>query len=175
MNDFQIYRIPVIPPEGNNDLKNEEEEEEDIDDSESIGSVDLVSWVPTNFYCSIYNRMDKSCYVKSILDIWNYDDDIIRNLTTDDILKSLKTVVASPSLGHPMNWTELLGDLSRDENGQIIGAKAIKTEWFLKVNFSSIDMDKVGNDMGTADWVKYEKYEIPLNTRFHKILTLINF
>lgn len=105
-------------------------------------------------YCSVYDSLPRSCFVLSILDIWEYDSDRIRKQTKQDIIAKINTVNISPTLGHPINFTDLLGDITRDEMGRIVSAKAIKTQFMVRVNFSNIDMDTFGNDAGTADWVR---------------------
>ncbi|XP_046745326.1 NPC intracellular cholesterol transporter 1-like [Diprion similis] len=160
------FKIPVIPEIARtkrqiNSSDNGQDNFFDFEgnDSEDEDSFDLLSWVPTSWYCSAYNSFEKSCYLKSILDIWKFDDATMSNLTTDEIVRSIKTVRTSPSLGHKMNYGELLGGIIRDDSGRIIGAKAVKTQWFLNVNFSAVDMNKIGNDVGTADWATEDVLE----------------
>lgn len=109
---------------------------------------------PSKTYCSIFNSFQKGCLLLSILDIWEFDSNLIRSQSKDDIIKKLNSTHVSPTLGHPMNYTELLGGITRNEAGQIISAKAVKTEFIVHVNFSKVDLDKIGNDAGTADWVR---------------------
>lgn len=56
-------------------------------------------------------------------------------------------------LGHLKNYTGLLSGIQRNETGHIIAANALQNIWMTKVNFSAVDMNKVGNIAGTADWV----------------------
>ncbi|XP_048511966.1 NPC intracellular cholesterol transporter 1-like isoform X2 [Athalia rosae] len=152
------FKVPVIPGRTKRqaNLMNESADslldEEPVENIETEDGFDIISLVPTGMYCGVYNAMEKSCYSKSLLDVWNFDDDVINGLTTENIIDNLNSVTVSPSLGHQMNYTELLGDVLRDDRGRIVGAKAVRTEWYLFVNFSNVDMDKIGNDVGTADW-----------------------
>ena len=104
-------------------------------------------------YCSIFNSFQKGCLFLSILDIWEFDSNLIKSQTKEDIIIKLNSTLVSPTLGHPMNYTQLLGGISRDESGRIISASAVKTEFMVLVNFSHINMEEMGNDAGTADWV----------------------
>lgn len=52
-----------------------------------------------------------------------------------------------------MEYTHLLGGVVRNESGVIVTASSLLSQWMVHVNFSAVDMDKVGNDGGTADWV----------------------
>lgn len=103
-------------------------------------------------YCNIINNLPKACLVNSILDIWEYDTNIILHKSKEDIVKDVHKTKISPTLGHPLNFTELLGGIVRDEEGRIISATAVKTQWAVDVNFSKVDMNNFGNDIGTADW-----------------------
>lgn len=105
-------------------------------------------------YCNIINNLPKACLVNSILDIWEYDTNIILHKSKEDIIKDVHKTKISPTLGHPLNFTELLGGIVRDEEGRIISATAVKTQWAVNVNFSKVDMNNFGNDIGTADWVR---------------------
>ncbi|XP_046825496.1 patched domain-containing protein 3-like isoform X1 [Vespa crabro] len=135
--------------------------EDDFFEEEPAGKLNVTEFEPavhadTELYCNIYNSLPRSCFVLSILDIWEYNSDQIKKQTKEDIIKKINTINISPTLGHPMNFTDLLGEITRDENGRIVSAKAIKTQFMVRVNFSNIDMDTFGNDAGTADWATEE-------------------
>lgn len=110
--------------------------------------------VNAKLYCNIFNSLPKACLMFSILDIWNFDSIEIAKDTTDEIIEKINTVRVSPTLGHAVNFSELLGGITLDETGRIVSATAIKTDMMVHVNFLNVDMDKMGNDAGTADWVR---------------------
>lgn len=114
-------------------------------------SVDL----PTGFYCSMVNSLPRGCLLSSILDIWEFDSSLIKKQTKEEIIDKFNAATTSPTLGHPVNFTELLSGVTRDERGRIIAAKAVQSLWFVHVNYSDVKMDETGNDAGTADWVRY--------------------
>lgn len=109
---------------------------------------------PTDLYCNIVDNLQRGCLVFSILDIWDFDSDLIKKQTKYDIIEKINTIKISPTLGHPMNFSDLLGDIVTDKTGRIISAKAVKSIWMLHVNFLNVNMDEMGNDVGTADWVR---------------------
>lgn len=51
------------------------------------------------------------------------------------------------------NYEDLLGGIVRNETGHIVAATAIQNYWFLLVNFSAVDLNKIGNVAGTTIWV----------------------
>lgn len=62
----------------------------------------------------------------------------------------------SPVTGHPINVTQLLGGIEKNETtGEILSASSIMSQWFLYVNFSDVDHSKIGNIAGTEDFVSY--------------------
>lgn len=60
---------------------------------------------------------------------------------------------SSPTLGHPLPFKTLLGGVTHGENNTIVSAKALLSLYMVHINFSTVNMDEVGNDGGTADWV----------------------
>ncbi|XP_012277328.1 Niemann-Pick C1 protein isoform X2 [Orussus abietinus] len=107
---------------------------------------------PSDLYCEMVNSFPSACLVLSILDIWEYNSTFIAQQTKNDIIWKFNSQSISPTLGHPINFAELLGGITRDSSGRIISAKAVKTMWMVHVNFTTVNMDKIGNDIGTADW-----------------------
>lgn len=79
---------------------------------------------------------------------------MILRKSKEEIINDINKAKASPTLGHPLNFTDLLGGVTVDEQGRIVSARAVKTQWAVHINFSSVDMDNFGNDVGTADWVR---------------------
>lgn len=110
----------------------------------------------TKFYCDVINSLPMACLKFSILDIWNFDSAKIEKDSTEEIIAKINTVKVSPTLGHSMNFSELLGGVTLDKSGRIIAATAIKTELMVHIKFLDVDMDKIGNSAGTADWATYE-------------------
>lgn len=94
------------------------------------------------------------CVIFSIVDIWNFNSARIEKDSQEQIIEKINTVKNSPTLGHPINFSELLGGITRDERGRIIAATAVKTDLMVHVNFLKVNMDENGNTAGTADWVR---------------------
>lgn len=104
-------------------------------------------------YCGIINSFPLNCYQQNLLELWNFNRDVIRSLTVEDILNTVNTMDTSLTTGHKMNVTNLLGDIKRNPDGEIIGAGSLITQWFVHVNFSEVDHEKHGNIAGTENWV----------------------
>ncbi|KAK3928566.1 Patched domain-containing protein 3 [Frankliniella fusca] len=104
------------------------------------------------FYCNIVSSFPSGCLSQSIVDIWKFNVDQVNNLTKAKIIADLNSTNFSPTLGHPFEFSSLLGGIDYDENGVIISAKALMVMYMVHINFSTVDMDVAGNDGGTADW-----------------------
>ncbi|KOC67294.1 Patched domain-containing protein 3 [Habropoda laboriosa] len=130
----------------------------------------------SELYCNIVNNLPKACLLNSILDIWEYDTNAILQKTTEEIVKDVNTAKVSPTLGHPLNFTELLGGITKDEKGRIISARAVKTQWAVYINLSEVDMNNYGNDVGTADWATDDvlKWELAYLNVLNKNARLLN-
>lgn len=110
-------------------------------------------------FCRMVDAMDKECYVNSILDLWGHNNRKLAKLTKEDILNKINTNEYSLVLGRLKNYRSLIGGLSYNSSGHIIGAKSLQIIWFSDLNFTTIDMDKIGNNAGTADWASVECLE----------------
>lgn len=113
-------------------------------------SVDLNPTV----YCGIIENLPRGCLLENLLELWNFDEQIIGNLTKDDILNAIDSTAISAYSGHHSNFSELLGDIKRNSSGHIVAASALMSHWFVYLNFSNVDHDNAGNAAGTEDWVR---------------------
>lgn len=153
-----IYRVPAISGYINR-RKRQSSFLEDIFDDDPFSKMNDSMFEPAvhaniNLYCSILNSLPKACLIFSVLDIWDFDSAEIEKDTMDEIIEKINTVKISPTLGHPMNFSELLGGITLDERGRIVAATSLKTNMMVHMNFLNVDMDKIGNMAGTADWVR---------------------
>lgn len=115
-------------------------------------SVDVSPFI----FCAIVESLPTGCMIQNLLEMWNFDEDIIENLTKEDILNALHTTRNSLTTGHEADFSRLLGGIVRNETGHIVAAKALLTNWMVYVNFSNVNHDRVGNSAGTEDWVSEE-------------------
>ncbi|XP_066155032.1 patched domain-containing protein 3-like [Euwallacea fornicatus] len=115
--------------------------------------------MPPAMYCSFLEIMKSECYTKSILELWDFNVTQISLLTKEDIVNAVNSYDEKFTVGSFKNYKDLLGGVVRNETGHIIKATAIENQWFLLVNFSSVDMDKAGNIAGTREWASEEALE----------------
>lgn len=146
----------------NNSTNENEKKKSDSDFS------DPTLWIGDDFYCGFLDTFQMKCLQYNILDIWDENSDTIMGLTKRVIVSKVNTVKTNPITGHPFDYTKLLGGVKRDETGDIVSANSIILTWYTQVDMSSIDINEVGNLIGTEDWVS-----IPLGLWEAKFLDLM--
>ncbi|XP_045159868.2 patched domain-containing protein 3-like isoform X1 [Mercenaria mercenaria] len=78
------------------------------------------------------------CRVNSILELWGYNESVIRSLTEESIYGTVnQDVIQSPLYRNVMDLDKILGGVQRDNESRITGARATTFFWFLKRNESS--------------------------------------
>ncbi|XP_014230059.1 protein patched homolog 3-like [Trichogramma pretiosum] len=157
------FKVPIISGVNGMGTRRKRGMDDDFFDNEPTvvnkPGYDAVAHLPPEVFCPIYNSLAKGCLLFSIMDIWEFNSTLIKSQTKEDIVSKFNSVNISPTLGHPLNYSQLLGGITRDEEGRIISAKVVKTQWTVYVNFSLMDMNEMGNDAGTADWSTKEVHE----------------
>ncbi|XP_066996697.1 patched domain-containing protein 3 isoform X3 [Anabrus simplex] len=154
------FRIPVIS--FNVRKKRETTEDGSVFDDLPFGfeeETDDNSWknfdpsivLPLGMYCAIVNSLETACLERSLLELWKYDTDELESVTPQRIREDLNKTI-SPVLGHPVNFTHLLGGIKRNEAGEIVSAASLLSQYMIHVNFSAVNLDETGNGAGTADW-----------------------
>ncbi|KAF2904389.1 hypothetical protein ILUMI_01779 [Ignelater luminosus] len=113
----------------------------------------------TATYCRLVESLEQTCYERNIIQLWDYNPKKLKKLTKQNILNKLDKYKIDPIMGNLRNYEDLLGGIKKNETGHIIGATALHIFYMVYVNFSSVDMDKTGNNAGTADWASEEALE----------------
>jgi hypothetical protein len=85
--------------------------------------------------------MPRACLEWSILELWandgRYDEDTdsqIENLTQDSILEKVNNFNRSGVFLQTKRFTDYLGDITFDNQGKIVAARASLMQWFGKMN-----------------------------------------
>lgn len=97
----------------------------------------------TKQYCSLVNRLKFGCMHENILEMWRAD---VKNLTEAEILEKIHSTNFNQITGHVTDFKNMLGGIEKNSTtGEIISAKSIVTSFNLHLNFSEVDLKKVGN------------------------------
>lgn len=110
-------------------------------------------WIDEDFYCSFLESFPLTCLQYNILDMWKSNLTLINNASNYDVIKRINGLKSNPSTGHPLDFSQLLGGVVRDETGDIVSAKSILLTWYMYVNMTEVNHNEVGNLIGTEDWV----------------------
>ena len=95
-----------------------------------------------SWFCSILQlSLKEVCFNTSILELWGWDEFDYLSLSKSDILEVVNRPNLTGNLG-PIEIEKYM-DPIRDENGNIIGAKALTMSWFGQVNTSQITEDDI--------------------------------
>jgi Niemann-Pick C1 protein len=130
---------------------------------------DPTFWIGDDFYCGFLNTFQMSCLQYNILDLWSNNLDLISNLSKHDIVTKINNAKTDPVTGHPLDYVKLLGGVKYDGNGDVVSANSVILTWYTDVDMASIDINDVGNLVGTEDWVS-----VPLALWESKFLDLLN-
>ncbi|QQP53856.1 Uncharacterized protein FKW44_006485, partial [Caligus rogercresseyi] len=134
----------------NESFNMEEEDEENSGADVSYPELLSVESYPEP-YCGIVEGMEETCFESSLLELWGnngeYDSssrNTLESSNSQDILNTVNSKNTSGIFLIKKNFTDMLGGISRDPvSGRIIGAKALRMLWFLKMNVAEARMDPV--------------------------------
>ena len=102
---------------------NEDEVDEVADGDDKLDDL------PKDIYCDIVETLKDKCGEFSLLEIWNYDEEIISKLSEQDILDAINSLDESPVFGYSTNYTDYLGQVEYDSSGHVVKAKSIRSIW----------------------------------------------
>ena len=145
--DYDYYNGVEI----GNDIKDDCNDFSDLIESRSNeqSHKKVLDSLPPNVYCEVINSLDTKCLEQSLLEIWMYHEETINRLTQEDILFAINKLDKSPYFGFAYNFSDLLGSVTRNESGHVVGAKSALHHFVTVVdleNLSGVRLD----DFGTA-------------------------
>lgn len=114
---------------------------------------DYVKDLPRGIYCDLVTTLDKRCFELSLLEIWDFDGEIISGLTQQEILDAVNTLDTSPWFFSKRNYSDDLGGIFRNSSGHIIGAKTTWVQYLLEVPEDAVNVAPggIGFEFEVAD------------------------
>jgi len=94
---------------------------------------DILDDIPDNIYCDLVETLNEKCIESSLLEIWKYDEELVKTASQQEILDSVNLLLRSPWYGFDVDYPGMLGGISRNTSGHIIGAKSLRMVWVIKV------------------------------------------
>ena len=113
----------------------------------------MIEKLPANIYCDLVESLAEKCGQHSLLEIWRYREDLIMTMTQQEILDAVNILETSPWFGHTMNYTQLLGGVSRNSSGHIVSASTGLLLWSIRVpdNTSVVESQGSGVELELGD------------------------
>ena len=72
-------------------------------DSSDSGREDSL---PRDIFCDLVNTLNTKCGMSSLLEMWRYEEDIIKTTTEEEILEAVNNLTHSPWYGYEANYTK---------------------------------------------------------------------
>ncbi|KAF2346973.1 Protein patched/dispatched [Trinorchestia longiramus] len=120
--------------------------------------VDWSTILPRGAYCALLEQLNTQCFERSLLEVWGYDRGIIESLTQQDIINDVNTVETSAVFGVATNFTRYLSGITRDDQGRIVGAKAMTQTWLSVINPARIVPGQYIDEFGTGTEIDVDTY-----------------
>ena len=95
---------------------------------------DYLEHLPRDIYCDLVSTLDKRCAELSLLEIWDYDGEIINNLSQQEILDAVNTLDKSPWFFSKRNYLDDLSGVTRNSSGHVVGAQTMWIQLLLEVS-----------------------------------------
>ena len=113
----------------------------------------MIEKLPANIYCDLVESLAERCGQHSLLEIWRYREDLIMTMTQQEILEAVNILETSPWFGHTMNYTQLLGGVTRNSSGHIVSASTGLLLWSISVpdNTSVVESQGSGVELELGD------------------------
>ena len=110
---------------------------------------DVAYKIPLDRYCDIVKELEIKCFEQSLLEIWNYDENLLTELTTEDIISAIKRYDRSPYFGYAFEYTSLLGGMKYNSQHELVSASSIMYNFPTTVDLDQIEIVSETKNAGT--------------------------
>ena len=167
-------KVPLIPSKYS-DFLEDVEEDSDEDDDAFAGFDDFgedFQFTKTDFsvdfypepYCQNYNSLEDICFEDSFIELFALHGQVnetqIMNLTKDQILDAINAKTTKSGIfSVNKDFTQLLGRIQYDSEGNIQGAQALKMNLYGKMNVSEAHLESIEKDSLFGDQLALEQID----------------
>ena len=74
---------------------------------------DVADDLPSGVYCDLVTTLNSKCVMTSLLEMFRYDEEVIRTTSTQEIIRAVHELDRSPWYGYTRDFSSLLGGVSR--------------------------------------------------------------
>ena len=138
---------------------------------------DTIDSLPAKIYCDLVNTLNSKCLESSILEIWQYREDLINTATQQEIIDAVNLLVRSPWYGYDKDFSKTLGGIKRNSTGHIVAPKSELIMFFSDFDDDGVDKSKGGGaefefvDETTLAWEsKFIKLGLNLSTSNYTVM-----
>ena len=129
-------------------------------------------------YCSVFNSFDDICFEDSIFELFgehgSIDPYFIQNLSQPKILEIVNRKLQRSGLFSVKKpFKDLLGDISYDDQGKIIGAKSMRFNFYGKMNVTEAHLEKIGKNSALGDQIALEQIDDKTKSIENKFIELL--
>ena len=105
--------------------------------------------IPLDQYCAYVKDLETKCFEQSLLEMWNYDDVLIKGVTEEEIIWSIHQYDRSPYFGYAFNYSTLLGGIKGNESHEVTSAASAMYNLATTVDLSRIVSSSSTQNAGT--------------------------
>ena len=116
-------------------------------------ALDTIDGLPDNIYCDLVTTLNEKCVLTNLLEIWRYNEELIRTTTQQEIIDAVNILTKSPWFGYETDYPKFLGGIERNISGHIVSAKTAQMIWKLKLpeDIELVDNQGSGLELELAD------------------------
>ena len=125
------------------------------------------------------NTLNSKCKESSILEIWQYKEDLINTATQEEIIDAVNLLERSPWYGYDKDFSKTLGGITRNSTGHIVAAKSELMIFVINFDDENVDTSKGGGaeyefvDETTLSW-ESKFIETGLNSSTSKLNVMVD-
>ena len=105
--------------------------------------------IPLEQYCAYVKDLETKCFEQSLLEMWNYDEKVIKGVTEEEIVWSIQNYDRSPYFGYAFNYSTLLGGIKGNESHEVVSAASAMYNLATTVDLTRIVSSSNTQNAGT--------------------------
>ena len=117
--------------------------------------------LPASIYCDLVESLEDKCAGHSLLEMWRYQDELIKTTSQQEIIDAVNLLHSSPWFSHTFNFSSLLGGVKRNSSGNVVSATSALMFWQISVPDNATIVESQGSgvelELGDATSLAWEE------------------
>ena len=105
--------------------------------------------IPLEQYCAYVRDLEMKCFEQSLLEMWNYDERLIKEVTDEEIIWSIHQYDRSPYFGYAFNYSTILGGIKGNDSHEVVSAASAMYNLATTVDLTRIVTSSNTQNAGT--------------------------